>query len=53
MGNGKGSHNIWSAMVCKGKILLEFEGLNIFWAQYIFNEINNRLPLKIKLIYLV
>jgi ribosomal protein L16/L10AE len=52
MGGGKGSHDSWNAVVSKGKVLLEFEGLNFEWSLYLYNEINNRLPIKTKLIFL-
>ena len=48
MGKGKGSPELWVAVVKPGTILFEIEGLDYKEAQEAFRKCSNKLPVKTK-----
>ena len=48
MGKGKGSPELWVAVVKPGTILFEIEGLDQIEAQEAFRKCSNKLPVKTK-----
>ncbi len=50
MGKGKGAPEYWVAVVKPGRILFEFEGINTELAKKAARLVNNKLPIKVKLI---
>lgn len=53
MGKGKGSTAYWIAAIKKGQILFEINVLNYDIAFFIFKKVNNKLPIRIKLIKII
>jgi len=53
MGKGKGSTAYWIAAVKKGQILFEINVFNYDKAFFIFKKVNNKLPIKIKLVKII
>jgi large subunit ribosomal protein L16 len=53
MGKGKGSTAYWIAAIKRGQILFEINVFNYDKAFFIFKKVNNKLPLKIKLVKII
>jgi large subunit ribosomal protein L16 len=51
MGKGKGSVSFWVSVLKPGKMLYEFEGVNLTTANKIYKSMSHKLPIKIELIY--
>ncbi|MGA1823893.1 MAG: 50S ribosomal protein L16 [bacterium] len=51
MGKGKGSPDEWVAVVKRGRILYEIEGVNIKEAKEAFRLAGHKLPIKTKFVY--
>lgn len=50
MGKGKGAPEYWVAVVKPGRILFEFEGINMDLAKRAMQLVGHKLPFKVKLI---
>ena len=50
MGGGKGNPEVWVAVVKRGKILFEIEGIEADLAKDAFTHASHKLPLKTKFV---
>lgn len=50
MGKGKGEPEFWVAVIKRGRVMFEFEGITALQAKEVWHVVSAKLPIKIRLI---